>query len=108
LLVNSCSVAVKTGRLNASFIYPNLGYGNGSLKPKGDFGQCQFGLLVFGLVVRTMADLVAVGIKRRDAEVGSHGFPILLGPKRIKLEVRQLATDGSPDLNRIRMEQLKM
>lgn len=55
-----------------------------------------------------MADLVAVGIKRRDAEVGSHGFPILLGPKRIKLEVRQLATDGSPDLNRIRMEQLKM
>ncbi|PWZ45477.1 hypothetical protein Zm00014a_015045 [Zea mays] len=33
-----------------------------------------------------MADLVAVGIKRKDAEVGSHGFPMLLGPKRIKLE----------------------
>lgn len=48
-----------------------------------------------------MADLVAVGIKRKDAEVGSHGFPMLLGPKRIKLEVRQLATDGSPDLNRL-------
>ncbi|KAL6659275.1 hypothetical protein ACP70R_003315 [Stipagrostis hirtigluma subsp. patula] len=33
-----------------------------------------------------MANLVAMNIKRKDAEVASHGFCILLDPKRIKLQ----------------------
>ncbi|PUZ50605.1 hypothetical protein GQ55_6G070800 [Panicum hallii var. hallii] len=33
-----------------------------------------------------MANLVAVNIKRKDAEVASHGFAIFLDPKRIKLQ----------------------
>ncbi|KAF8692014.1 hypothetical protein HU200_039961 [Digitaria exilis] len=33
-----------------------------------------------------MANLVAMNIKRKDAEVASHGFSIFLDPKRIKLQ----------------------
>ncbi|XP_066323473.1 uncharacterized protein [Miscanthus floridulus] len=33
-----------------------------------------------------MANLVAVNIKRKDAEVASHGFSLFLDPKRIKLQ----------------------
>ena len=42
----------------------------------------------------SMANLVAMNIKRKDAEVASHGFTIFLDPKRIKLQVRQLAGDA--------------
>ena len=42
----------------------------------------------------SMANLVAMNIKRKDAEVASHGFAIFLDPKRIKLQVRQLAGDA--------------
>jgi hypothetical protein len=39
-----------------------------------------------------MANLVAMNVKRKDAEVSSHGFAIFLDPKRIKLQVRQVAS----------------
>jgi hypothetical protein len=48
---------------------------------------------VFGLL-GGMANLVVVNIKRKDAEVASHGFSLFLDPKRIKLQVWHMAQFG--------------
>ena len=44
-----------------------------------------------------MANLVAVNIKRKDAEVASHGFSTFLDPKRIKLQVWHMEQFGGCD-----------
>jgi hypothetical protein len=48
---------------------------------------------VFGLL-GGMANLVVVNIKRKDAEVASHGFSLFLDPKRIKLQVWHMEQFG--------------
>ena len=48
---------------------------------------------MFGLL-GGMANLVAVNIKRKDAEVASHGFSLFLDPKRIKLQVCHIEQFG--------------
>jgi hypothetical protein len=41
-----------------------------------------------------MVNLVAMNIKRKDAEVASHGFSMFLDPKRIKLQVWHMEPFG--------------
>ena len=48
---------------------------------------------MFGLL-GGMANLVAVNIKRKDAEVTSHGFSMFLNHKRIKLQVCHIEQFG--------------